>query len=120
MSLPYVITVGDGESQFHVAHAELMTGSINQGGFWSRLEGLPEDRTRKRILTDDQLTDKVLAQMIEPLTWGRRLVGKVDEEKSREIRSEEHKSELQSLMRISSAVFCLKNTPPHTSEPHRK
>src|SRR3546814_3568992 len=28
----------------------------------------------------------------------------------RDIRSEEHTSELQSLMRISSAVFCLKNT----------
>src|SRR3546814_1835572 len=27
------------------------------------------------------------------------------------IRSEEHTSELQSLMRISYAVFCLKNTP---------
>src|SRR3546814_5998328 len=36
------------------------------------------------------------------------------------IRSEEHTSELQSLMRISYAVFCLKkkkdNTTPHTSE----
>src|SRR3546814_1652219 len=30
-------------------------------------------------------------------------------------RSEEHTSELQSLMRISYAVFCLKNT---TSNPH--
>src|SRR3546814_1756118 len=32
-------------------------------------------------------------------------------------RSEEHTSELQSLMRISSAVFCLKNNniKPHTS-----
>src|SRR3546814_2500408 len=32
------------------------------------------------------------------------------------LRSEEHTSELQSLMRISSAVFCLKkkNTPLHT------
>src|SRR3546814_3094167 len=29
-------------------------------------------------------------------------------------RSEEHTSELQSLMRISYAVFCLKNTPIHT------
>src|SRR3546814_7807906 len=29
------------------------------------------------------------------------------------LRSEEHTSELQSLMRISSAVFCLKNTTQH-------
>src|SRR3546814_5747050 len=34
-------------------------------------------------------------------------------------RSEEHTSELQSLMRISYAVFCLKqqNTTPHTIRP---
>src|SRR3546814_10679166 len=30
------------------------------------------------------------------------------------VRSEEHTSELQSLMRISYAVFCLKNTKTHT------
>src|SRR3546814_7796089 len=30
------------------------------------------------------------------------------------LRSEEHTSELQSLMRISYAVFCLKKTNPHT------
>src|SRR3546814_5954466 len=30
-------------------------------------------------------------------------------------RSEEHTSELQSLMRISYAVFCLKNKKPHTT-----
>src|SRR3546814_11809861 len=32
------------------------------------------------------------------------------EEKHRAVRSEEHTSELQSLMRISYAVFCLKKT----------
>src|SRR3546814_8236598 len=32
----------------------------------------------------------------------------VEEKKASEIRSEEHTSELQSLMRISYAVFCLK------------
>src|SRR3546814_7432365 len=31
------------------------------------------------------------------------------------LRSEEHTSELQSLMRISYAVFCLKKTNKHTS-----
>src|SRR3546814_9906024 len=34
----------------------------------------------------------------------------------REMRSEEHTSELQSLMRISSAVFCLKKTTKKTIE----
>src|SRR3546814_5057416 len=33
-------------------------------------------------------------------------------------RSEEHTSELQSLMRISYADFCLKKKPPHTL-PHK-
>src|SRR3546814_9585064 len=32
-------------------------------------------------------------------------------------RSEEHTSELQSLMRISYAVFCLKKKKPHTLKP---
>src|SRR3546814_6408875 len=32
-------------------------------------------------------------------------------------RSEEHTSELQSLMRISYAVFCLKKTTPYTTYP---
>src|SRR3546814_7337546 len=33
-------------------------------------------------------------------------------------RSEEHTSELQSLMRISYAVFCLKKKNTHRSTPH--
>src|SRR3546814_5323366 len=33
-------------------------------------------------------------------------------------RSEEHTSELQSLMRISYAVFCLKKKKPETNTPH--
>src|SRR3546814_7542097 len=34
-------------------------------------------------------------------------------------RSEEHTSELQSLMRISYAVFCLKNKPTHKNNTQR-
>src|SRR3546814_3713929 len=34
-------------------------------------------------------------------------------------RSEEHTSELQSLMRISYAVFCLKKTNKHKQESHQ-
>src|SRR3546814_1263544 len=43
--------------------------------------------------------------------------------RERELRSEEHTSELQSLMRISYAVFCLKkknNTPHPTIHYHEK
>src|SRR3546814_5408010 len=35
-------------------------------------------------------------------------------------RSEEHTSELQSLMRISYAVFCLKKKLPHSPDPLAK
>src|SRR3546814_5689674 len=35
-------------------------------------------------------------------------------------RSEEHTSELQSLMRISYAVFCLKKKKNHTTQQHDK
>src|SRR3546814_3347757 len=35
------------------------------------------------------------------------------------VRSEEHTSELQSLMRISYAVFCLKKKKPKTYERHK-
>src|SRR3546814_1077924 len=49
-----------------------------------------------------------------------RMQAQVDEDQrvrdARKHRSEEHTSELQSLMRISYAVFCLKKkTPPNTS-----
>src|SRR3546814_10063499 len=38
----------------------------------------------------------------------------------REARSEEHTSELQSLMRISYAVFCLKKKTKHTTQKQKK
>src|SRR3546814_4903928 len=38
------------------------------------------------------------------------------QELSLSLRSEEHTSELQSLMRISYAVFCLKKKPQHTRQ----
>src|SRR3546814_7789504 len=34
------------------------------------------------------------------------------------VRSEEHTSELQSLMRLSYAVFCLKKKKPKNKQPH--
>src|SRR3546814_6787166 len=45
------------------------------------------------------------AQFVEQRTETRDLAGRIEDQM---IRSEEHTSELQSLMRISYAVFCLK------------
>src|SRR3546814_10058847 len=44
------------------------------------------------------------------------LVGGAGTPVKRDLRSEEHTSELQSLMRISYAVFCLKKTKENTSK----
>src|SRR3546814_2136531 len=41
-----------------------------------------------------------------------------ERKRSKDGRSEEHTSELQSLMRISYAVFCLKKKKHHTSMTH--
>src|SRR3546814_1505227 len=43
----------------------------------------------------------------------------VDSEADAQFRSEEHTSELQSLMRISYAVFCLKQKKKLTTQPHK-
>src|SRR3546814_2461523 len=52
---------------------------------------------------------------------GHRLGAVLAELDVRRARSEEHTSELQSLMRISNAVFCLKtkNTAKNTSKDHK-
>src|SRR3546814_8531109 len=57
--------------------------------------------TGERQFAPDRRQDAFLVQK-------RALPHKVDAEVIEEIRSEEHTSELQSLMRISYAVFCLK------------
>src|SRR3546814_1038117 len=50
------------------------------------------------------------------LPWRRRRDGcSVRSPSPRPLRSEEHTSELQSLMRISYAVFCLQNTTVNTT-----
>ena len=76
--LPYVITVGDGQNQFHVAHAELMTGLVdpNYGGIF---EG-----NNVRILDDTQLTEENLAGMTGALTWGRRVLRRIKFDLSKE------------------------------------
>src|SRR3546814_6081409 len=60
--------------------------------------------------TKHQHNDGNAGKEIVPLRHGLRLVRETDETLTR---SEEHTSELQSLMRISYAVFCLKKTKPN-------
>src|SRR3546814_10037271 len=71
---------------------------------------------RKALLIADLHLEKAsffarFGQMLPPYDSNATLAAieaLVDETGARELRSEEHTSELQSLMRISYAVFCLK------------
>src|SRR3546814_2132177 len=75
-----------------------------------------EKRIRTQPLLRREALAKIEAQLAQRLTiegLGHRLVGRVKSpwsiySKMRAERSEEHTSELQSLMHISYAVFCLK------------
>src|SRR3546814_5527131 len=62
-------------------------------------DGQKQDRSQR-----DLLEERIDAQQIEPV------VDEGDEQHAHDGRSEEHTSELQSLMRSSYAVFCLKKT----------
>lgn len=79
LALPYVFTVGANADQYHLAHAELMTGSLQNDDFWLALQGLPIDRKPNQMLTDETITDDVLSHMTAPLTWGRRLASQIAE-----------------------------------------
>src|SRR3546814_9144249 len=69
------------------------------------IQELREEQTQLRETLDDLRSER------ETLAAAKGPTETVDgriEESERELRSEEHTSELQSLMRISYAVFCLK------------
>src|SRR3546814_1048810 len=84
--------------------------------FRSRLDVLPVDRhapTLRVIEAKEQSRDRRLARPRRPddrqrLARADREADAVQYRPVRFVRSEEHTSELQSLMRISYAVFCLK------------
>src|SRR3546814_8444900 len=58
------------------------------------------------------IAEQTLAGLVGTAATGRRQVAAVPTRPAR-VRSEEHTSELQSLMRISYAVFCLKKKKKH-------
>src|SRR3546814_2027593 len=58
-------------------------------------------------LADGRQDPHFLGELLEPL--GKGVIDRIVGERAAAVRSEEHTSELQSLMRISYAVFCLKN-----------
>src|SRR3546814_3705574 len=91
---------------FRSAQPDLKGGAETVG---ARHRPVPRARDRLRIFEEDpalikciDAVDRVRARRIETL------VEVVRPDRPWIVRSEEHTSELQSLMRISYAVFCLK------------
>src|SRR3546814_6437635 len=96
-------TLGEAEMPVHLGRALQQVG-----------EGVPAerecrgkaDRRPQRIAPADRLVERQDARLVDsPL---HRLVGVGGQRDEAPGRSEEHTTELQSLMRISYAVFCLK------------
>src|SRR3546814_2041670 len=91
-----------------------------QGNYSSWLE-----QKDNRLQTEQKQEDARSKAMKEELEWvrknpkGRQAKSKARIKAFEELssRSEEHTSELQSLMRISYAVFCLKKNKPENSHP---
>src|SRR3546814_1975014 len=72
------------------------------------IDGMAPDAHEKRLMHEDTLALVLMAM------GDAQLGGPMAE------RSEEHTSELQSLMRISYAVFCLQKTTQTPAEQHTK
>src|SRR3546814_10801530 len=95
------VSKADGSQSLDLQHDALRAAGVEPGNIYDdRASGSRDDRPG-------------LAACLKSLRDGDVLiVWKLD-------RSEEHTSELQSLMRISYAVFCLKKKPQNTEE-HEK
>src|SRR3546814_8155034 len=66
-----------------------------------------------------ELYQEVTGELLDALAADGRVKTVLDGTDRAHLRSEEHTSELQSLMRISYAVFCLKKTKEDISLQHR-
>src|SRR3546814_9706712 len=88
----------------------------------ARLDAIGADAGLRDVqinLHDPPLAPDFLDQEGEPDLWNLADITRPAAALPQEDRSEEHTSELQSLMRISYAVFCLQTqTPPTTPHPH--
>src|SRR3546814_10675812 len=109
--LPHLIAytiVGTASDMENVTQSEVI--KFSAGGFrdFTRIAASDPTMWRDVFLTNREAVLEMLQRFSEDLTALQRAIrwGKGDE--LFELRSEEHTSELQSLMRISYAVFCLK------------
>src|SRR3546814_2802640 len=104
----YEMRISDWSSD--VCSSDLPSASRAYGG------NRPPDRRRRQIWRQDRLPDRhdqPQAASAQPPAAHR-----PSRRRRARYRSEEHTSELQSLMRISYAVFCLKKKKPNTHNRH--
>src|SRR3546814_10304606 len=86
------------------------------GGYYSRLNVDSTRRQGGEIITNTPLGPNPVANTIAVIEDGVIPIAEITSARAEFLsafRSEEHTSELQSLMRISYAVFCLKKTKQH-------
>src|SRR3546814_1551146 len=103
---PYTTLFRSNWSEFNALPKTKMTRDIHCVTSWSKLDTAWEGVIVDDILADagvERPTDFVLAHCYDGYSTNVPLAD----------RSEEHTSELQSLMRISYAVFCLKKKKTH-------
>src|SRR3546814_6246985 len=86
---------------------------VNDQYRWMRAQAYPRRDEEGRIIRWYGYTEDIHESVLieEQMRWN------AEHDSLTELpnRSEEHKSEIQSLMRISYAVFCLKTTTKHTN-----
>src|SRR3546814_4824618 len=116
-----------------------MSDSPARDPFLQTMKATPFAIDRKRLAAQqicDDLRERILGLELKPGTGLSRpalaefyrvsqtpirdAILKLEQEGLVEIRSEEHTSELQSLMRISYAVFCMKKKKPQKPKPQHQ
>src|SRR3546814_3130373 len=98
---------------------------IGSGIFLSEDAGFNPERRFSSLSKEIVIPNSTVTKVIDDLTYANGpgvhfvLIGFANEKQPTVMRSEEHTSELQSLMRISYAVFCLKKKKILNNRPHR-
>src|SRR3546814_8673110 len=95
------------------AHLRLAITAVAHAPFMTRHDPRAQQRPQGQQIPRDGIPQVMIAEMQlgESADWqGVRALPRIAVNEVRRHRSEEHTSELQSLMRISYAVFCLKKT----------
>src|SRR3546814_9421327 len=119
LSVPELAVLGDGEDRFvyivddqgKAQRTEVRTGARQDG----RIEIVDGLSRGQKVVTDGivKLSDGLPVRVTKN-------AGAAGSKENMMARSEEHTSELQSLMRISYAVFCLKKKKKNNTLTHNK